>query len=69
MEYVFEGLLPLEKVINLGDVVAGKHKGRSSDDENIIFITDGMCVEDLAWGYEIYQNALEKGIGVKLNLF
>ncbi len=69
MDYVFEGSLPLEKVINLGDVVAGKHTGRQSDTENIIFITDGMCVEDLAWGYEVYQNALANNIGTKLNLF
>lgn len=69
MEYVFEGKLPLERVIDLGDVVAGKHKGRSSNEENIIFVTDGMCTEDLAWGYEVYQNALKQGIGVKLNLF
>ncbi len=69
MDYVFGGILPLEKVINLGDVVAGKHTGRQSDKENIIFITDGMCVEDIAWAYEVYQNALKDNIGVKLNLF
>lgn len=69
MDYVFEGDIPLNKVISLGDVIAGKHVGRKNDEENIIFITDGMGVEDVAWAYEVYQNAVKNNIGVKLNLF
>jgi ornithine cyclodeaminase len=29
----------------------------------------GMPVEDVAWGTIVYRNALEKGIGTKLNLW
>ena len=29
----------------------------------------GMPVEDIAWGGTVYRNAVEKGIGVKLNLW
>ena len=28
-----------------------------------------MAVFDVAWGYDIYQNALKNGIGQKLNLW
>ena len=28
-----------------------------------------MPVEDVAWGYDVYQTAKEKGIGQKLNLW
>ncbi len=69
MDYVFDGDLPLERVISLGDIVAGKEKARENDDEIIISIADGMPVQDLAWGWEVYQNALENGIGQTLNLF
>ncbi len=29
----------------------------------------GMPVEDAAWGYEIYRNALSMGMGTKLKLW
>ena len=32
-------------------------------------IMDGMPIEDVAWGYEIYQNAQIQGIGTTLNLW
>jgi ornithine cyclodeaminase len=28
-----------------------------------------MPVEDVGWGYQVYQNALEKGIGQELKLW
>lgn len=69
MDLVYGGVIPREEVINLGDVAAGKVPGRTSETERVIFIMDGMPVEDLAWGYTVYQNALEQGIGTKLNLW
>ena len=30
---------------------------------------EGMPIEDVAWGYECYLNALEKGIGQKLKVW
>ena len=49
--------------------MAGKHPGRRCEEERIIFIMDGMPIEDVAWGYEIYQNAQAQGIGTTLNLW
>lgn len=63
------GDISREQIVELGDVVAGKHPGRRCEEERIIFIMDGMPIEDVAWGYEIYQNAQAQGIGTTLNLW
>ena len=65
-----DGKLPaLTDSTSLGDIVRGEKEGRTSADESIIFIACGMAVFDVAWGYEMYQNALKKGIGQKLLLW
>ena len=37
--------------------------------QRVIFIMDGMPIEDLAWGYTVYENAKKMGLGTKLNLW
>lgn len=69
MDLVWSGKIRKEDITGLGDVAAGKAEGRLNDREKVIFIMDGMPIEDLAWGHTIYRNALEKGIGTKLNLW
>ena len=56
-------------IVDLGGVVMGKRPGRTSDQERIIFIMDGMPIEDVAWGYTVYEKAKELGLGTKLNLW
>jgi ornithine cyclodeaminase/alanine dehydrogenase-like protein (mu-crystallin family) len=63
------GKVKSEDIINLGDVVTGKRKVRTNESDNIIFVTGGMPVYDVAWAHEVYQNALSKGIGQKLVLW
>ncbi|MFR2410545.1 MAG: hypothetical protein ACLS70_16605 [[Clostridium] symbiosum] len=43
-------------------MAAGKVEGRHDDKEKVIFIMDGMPIEDLAWGYTIYRNALNRAL-------
>ena len=69
MDLVWDGKIRKEDITGLGDVAAGKAEGRHDDKEKVIFIMDGMPIEDLAWGYTIYRNALEQGIGKRLNLW
>lgn len=59
----------LETAPDLGHIILGEKPGRTSDDERIIFIASGMAVFDLGWGYTLYKNALERGIGQKLTLW
>ena len=63
------GEIRREDIVDLGDVVMGKRPGRTSDQERIIFIMDGMPIEDVAWGYTVYEKAKELGLGTKLNLW
>lgn len=58
-----------ESILNLGDIALGKVAGRKSDAEKIVFVTGGLPVEDIAWGYSVYQSAKENNIGQVLKLW
>lgn len=64
-----DGKLDWGIVQNIGAIANGKVPGRESDDQIILYSIGGMPVEDVAWGKTVYENALEKGIGVTLNLW
>ncbi len=68
--FMYEGKLPsITESTSLGDVICGSKAGRTSKDERICFIASGMPVWDVAWGYDLYNSALEKGLGTKLLLW
>lgn len=65
-----QGVLPaLKESTSIGQVINGTAPGRVNDDDVYIFVACGMAVFDVAWAYEIYQNALNQGIGQKLLLW
>ena len=64
-----DGMMPREKIEDIGDIINGKVPGRKNDDEIILFSIGGMPVEDVAWGTELYRKALDQGVGTKLNLW
>ena len=68
-DLVHDGLIQASDIIDITDVIQGKHAGRENDDEIIVYSVGGMPVEDIAWGGTVYRNALAKGIGVKLPLW
>ena len=57
------------QVLSLSDLVNGKAKGRTSDDEVVMCSIGGMPLEDLSWGWECWQEARRKGLGTVLNLW
>lgn len=66
-KWVAKGLISETDVYaELGDIVAGKKKGRESDEEKILCVPIGMGSEDTATSYRIYQIAKERGLGQKL---
>ncbi|MBF7682583.1 ornithine cyclodeaminase [Acinetobacter sp. B5B] len=69
LDMVHEGKIQQEDLEDLGKIVSGESKGRVNDEEIIILSVGGMPVEDVAWGTVVYRNAIEKGIGTKLNLW
>lgn len=64
-----EGIYKDGDIPSLGDIAMGKVSPRKDNDEKIIFFTGGMPIEDVAWGYACYKEALDKGIGTKLKLW
>ena len=58
-----------EQIDDLGDVLMGTIPVHRKEGEIVIYSVGGMPVEDVAWGTIVYRNALEKGIGTKLNLW
>jgi len=69
MDLIEEGKMTKDQVDDLGDVLIGKIPVHRKKDEIIIYSVGGMPIEDVAWGTIVYRNAIEKGIGTKLNLW
>jgi len=63
---VSEGKLCWEQVHSLGDVVAGKLKGRRGREDVTLFKSLGVAIEDVALAARAYEKALQLGIGMKL---
>lgn len=51
----------------LGEIVAGKKRGRESSDEIIVFDSTGMALQDVAAAAAVYEKALRQGTGVRLD--
>lgn len=65
---IAKGLMSATAVYaELGDVISGKTAGRESDDEIIIFDSTGTALQDVATAAIIYERAIEKGVGVRMD--
>jgi ornithine cyclodeaminase len=59
-----KGLIGKEKISGeLGEVLSGKLKGRTNEDEIIIFKTVGIAIQDIITADAIYKRARSLGIG------
>jgi ornithine cyclodeaminase len=52
----------------IGDVLAGKLKGRTSNDEITVLKTVGYAVLDVVAAARIYENAIKRGIGREIEI-
>ncbi|RMG55837.1 MAG: ornithine cyclodeaminase family protein [Acidobacteria bacterium] len=52
----------------LGEVLIGRIPGRRSPEETTIFKSLGLAIEDVAAGYYIYHQAIERGAGTWVEL-
>ncbi len=57
---------PTDVVAEFGDVVAGKHPGRHSKDDIILYESPGMGILDAGIGHWVYHRALKKKLGTEL---
>lgn len=69
LKLVYDGEIKENDLVSLGDVMESPTKGRRNDEEKILFFTGGMAVEDIAFGFDVYSNALSLGIGQWLKLW
>jgi alanine dehydrogenase len=51
----------------LGEIVAGKKPGRTSEEEITIFDSTGIALEDVAAAAVVYEKAQRLGAGIRLN--
>ena len=62
------GIGPEHIQAELGEVLAGAHPGRRSDDDLTVFKSLGLAVEDLAAAELCVRRARERGVGVEVEL-
>ncbi len=53
----------------IGEVVAGKKKGRTKDSDITVFDSTGLAIQDVATANMVYRKALEAGVGIRLQQF
>lgn len=68
-DLIAEGKMTSNQIDDLGDVLLGNIPVHRKADEIVIYSVGGMPTEDVAWGTIVCRNAIEKGIGTKLNLW
>ena len=61
------GRIRWEQIINLGDIIAGKHPGRTDDSQVTLFESQGVAMEDIAVGKRVLDIAKDRGIGTNLS--
>lgn len=66
---VSEGKITRDSITDMGEILTGMKPGRENQKQIILYAVGGMPIEDVAWGYDIYKNAIEKNIGTKLNIW
>ncbi|MCC6057827.1 MAG: ornithine cyclodeaminase family protein, partial [Desulfurococcaceae archaeon] len=64
-----QGLITLNDVYaELGEIVAGIKKGRESDQEITIFDSTGLAIQDVIVAHYVYTQAIEQGMGLKIQI-
>jgi alanine dehydrogenase len=66
IEPIANGVLDWLEVYELEDVVAGEVTGRASDDDIVVFKSNGLAAWDVAIGAAVLARARERGVGTVL---
>jgi ornithine cyclodeaminase len=61
-----KGRLHARQLVELGDVITGRHGGRSSTDEITLFESQGMAIQDIGLAARLELLAREHGMGLEL---
>lgn len=58
-----KGRLHVRQLIELGDILIGRHLGRQNAEAITLFESQGLAIQDLALGRRLFDAALAAGIG------
>lgn len=58
-----KGIIYPELLVELGQIAAGFHPGRTSNTQITLFKSHGMALEDIALAARVYEKAGERGMG------
>lgn len=58
-----KGRLHSRQLIELGDIIVGRHSGRSGAEQITLFESQGMAIQDLAVAARVLESALAQGLG------
>jgi alanine dehydrogenase len=61
-----KGRLSERQLVELGDVIIGRHPGRRSPEEITLFESQGMAIQDISLAVRLEALARERGLGVEL---
>ncbi len=67
VEPVKEGVITWDQVVELGDIVAGKHRGRPSPEAITIFESQGLAMQDVAVGMRVLELARAQSLGREID--
>lgn len=63
-----KGRIHSRQLLELGDVIVGRHPGRASPEQVTLFESQGMAIQDLAVAARVLAKAEELGIGQEIPL-
>lgn len=63
-----KGRLHARQLVELGDILTGKHAGRTSAEQVTVFESQGMAIQDLAVALRVVAAARGRGLGSELPL-
>src|SRR2546425_1127365 len=68
VEPMKRGVITWDRVHEISEVVAGKVRGRTNDDDITLFKSHGIAMEDIAVAALVYERARDRGIGKSISL-
>ena len=69
MPAIERGVIRWESVTELGRIVAGRDRGRTSEEDITLFKSNGIALEDISTALRVYNLARERGVGESLDLW
>jgi ornithine cyclodeaminase/alanine dehydrogenase-like protein (mu-crystallin family) len=61
-----KGLIYPESLVELGQIAAGLHPGRTGEAQITLFKSHGIALEDIALAARVYEKAVERGLGSEI---